>query len=341
MLLLAHMTTISSRFLIGLMFAVFIALCILFAPFLSVFVITIVFGVLFDPVNRRLRRTYGPVGAALITLLLVFLAIAAIITFVAVQVVGQAGHILAGLQSGAIVPDTVINLVQAKLTAFFPAAHIDVLASFKSALAWLVGQAGNIFQSIATIILNLFLSLMALFYWFKDSVKFREQLLGIIPLSKEDSGNILDRLSLSVHSLITGTLLVALIQGTSAAIGFLIFGVPNALLWASITVVCALVPTLGTAIIFIPIVGYLALTGHTVSAVGITLWGLTAVGLVDNILGPRLMSRGSNMHPFFTLLAVLGGVQLFGAIGIFAGPLLVSLFFAICQTYTSHQGKTA
>lgn len=334
-------STLSSRFLIGLLAALFIGICILFAPFLSVFVLTIVFGVLFDPVNRRLRRSYGATAAALITITLVTLAIAAVITFVAVQVVAEAGQILSGLQNGTIVPDAVITLVQAKITALIPSAQIDVLASFKSGLSFVVNQAGNIFQSIVTIILTIFLSIVALFYWFKNSDTFRSELIHIIPLAKEDVVGILERLSASVHSLITGTLLVALLQGVSAGIGFAIFGVPNAFLWASVTVICALVPTLGTSIVFIPVVGYLALTGHTVAAVGATFWGLTAVGLIDNILGPKLMSRGSNMHPFLTLLAVLGGVQLMGPIGIFAGPLLVSLFLAVVKTYTSHQSKTA
>lgn len=331
----------SSQFLIGLIGISFIGLCFLFAPFLPVFIITVIFGVLFNPVNQKLRRTYGPIGASLITILLIILSMAVVITFVVVQVGGEAKIILHGIQSGTIAPDTVLGVLQAKINAFFPGANVNVLGSFQSALSWLLGKAGSIFQSITTVILNIFLSLMALYYWFKDSEKFRLSILEIIPLGKTDGEGILDRLTASTHSLIRGTLVVAVLQGTSACIGFLIFGVPNPFLWASITVVCALVPTFGTALIFIPVVLYLALSGNTPSAIGVALWGVTAVGLLDNMLGPRLMSRGSNLHPLFTLLAVLGGVQLFGALGIFAGPLLLSLFLAVCKTYTSHKTTTA
>lgn len=329
----------SSHFLIGLMFATFVGLCILFAPFLPVFIITITFGVLFNPINNRLRRSYGATGSALITILLVILSILAIATFVVVQVGGEAANLLSGIQSGTVVPHAYIDSMQANINSIFPEARIDVLSSFQSALSWLMSQAGSIFQSITTVVLNIFLSLMALYYWFKDSEKFRGTVLGILPISVEDGEAILGRLTLSVHSLIRGTLMVAVLQGISACIGFLIFGVPNPFLWASITVVCALVPTFGTTLIFVPIVVFLALSGNTPSAIGIALWGITAVGLIDNMLGPRLMSKGSNMHPFFTLLAVLGGVQLFGAIGIFAGPLLLSLFFAVGKTYTSHTAR--
>lgn len=336
------MTSVSSsRFLTVSLLAVFAAVCFLFAPYLSVFVLAMVFGVLFQPINQSLRKTFGISGASFITVVLVVLILILLLTVVVGQVVLQAGSVLKGLQSGSIVPDTVTTLVQSKISAWFPTAHIDILASFKAVLSWLVQQAGSIFQSIATVVLNLFLSIIALYYWFRDSEKFRSHVLSILPLSKEDAGGIIDRLSLSIHSLIKGTLVIALFQGISAGIGFVIFGVPNALLWASVTVVCALVPTLGTTIIFVPIVAYMALSGHTVAAVGVALWGVTAVGLLDNILGPKLMSRGSNLHPFFTLMAILGGIQLFGAVGVLAGPILVSLFFAICKTYSSKEEKTA
>ena len=332
-------TTSSSRFLIGLLLAVFVALCFLFAPFLSVFVITVVLGTLFAPLNKNLRKRFGPNASAFFTVSLVVVVVSAILTFVLGQVIREAGDALVGLQSGEIVPDRVLALLQARINETFPAANVDVVAMFKSALAWFVGQTGSIFQSIATVLLNMFLSMMALFYWFKDSDRLHEETLRVIPLSKADATGILDRLTVAVHSLVKGTLILALIQGTLAGIGFAIFDVPNPFLWASITVVCALVPTLGTSITFIPIVAYLALSGNTFSAVAIALWGALAVGLIDNVLGPRILSRGSNMHPMFTLLAVLGGVQLFGPIGLFAGPILVSLFFAVCKTYTMSQEK--
>jgi predicted PurR-regulated permease PerM len=330
-------TASSSRFLIVTLLATFVALCILFAPYLAVFVLASVFGISFQPFNRKLRTIFGTNGAALISVIAVALLVVIILTVVVAQVVAEAGSILTALQSGTFAPDSAIAVVQAKMTALFPSAGIDVLASFQEALSWLLRQTGSVFQSIAGGVVTLFLTLFALYYWFKDSEKFRMETLRIIPLSREDAAGILDRLTLSVHSLIRGTLVVALIQGVVAGVGFVIFGVPNAFLWASITVFAALIPTLGTTIIILPMVAYLALSGHMLSAAGLAVWGMSAVGLIDNILGPKLMSRGTNMHPFFTLLSVLGGVRLFGPIGVFAGPLLVSLFFAVCYTYSSRQ----
>ena len=225
--------------------------------------------------------------------------------------------------------------LQEKVTRLAPGLDIDILGSVRSGLAWIAQQSGAVFQGVVRTGLALFLSIVALFYWFKDSQKIRSIIFSIIPLGKEDMQDIAKNIALSARSLIRGTLFVALLQGISAGIGFTIFGVPNAILWASVTIVCAIVPTFGTSLIFIPVVAYLYLTGHGGAALGTAIWGLTAVGLLDNVLGPRLMSQGSNLHPFFTLLAVLGGVELFGAIGVFAGPLLVSLLFAVSQAYLS------
>lgn len=325
----------SPKFIVGILVIALVALCILFAPFFSVFILIIVLGTLFDPVNTRLRKYYGPIGGALVTLLLIVLCITAILGFLITQVGGQANAILDGMQSGSIVPDDVIAGAQAKLSGLFPSAEIDLMASFQRSLSWVLSQTGNIVEGMATIVLHLFLALFGLFFWFKDSQKLHTEIFHLIPLSREDAAAILSDLKKAMHSLVQGTLAIALLQGISAGIGFVIFGVPHAVLWASITAVCALVPTLGTSIVFIPMVAYFVFAGNTVAAIGIALWGVAAVGLLDNVLGPRLMSRGSNLHPFFTLLAVLGGVQLFGPLGIFAGPLIVSLFSAVCKTYVT------
>lgn len=98
----------------------------------------------------------------------------------------------------------------------------------------------------------------------------------------------------------------------------------------------ALIPSVGTSIIFVPAVLYLIFQGNIVFAVGLTIWGMLAVGLIDNLLGPYLMSRGNTLHPFLVLLSVLGGISLFGPIGFIIGPVVVSLLMVLLELYTLH-----
>ncbi|MEI6660077.1 MAG: AI-2E family transporter [bacterium] len=311
----------------------------LLAPLLSVIVLTIIFGVLIDPIYDFLHRKFGATSAILATIVSITLVVIAVALFVVMQIVGEVGNLLASIKSGAIVPSTIISLLQGKIDTLIPIAHINILSSLESSITWFINQFQSIFASALSVVLTIFFTLVSLFYWFKDSSKLKLAFLEIVPLSKDDAGEILDSLSLSVYSLIRGTLFVVILQGILAYIGFVVFRVPNAILWGSVTMFCALVPTFGIALIFVPVTAYLFFFGHTAGAIGVVIWGTITVGLVDNLLGPRLMSRGSNLHPLFTLFGVVGGLELLGPIGVFAGPLIISLFFAICKLYLSHKEK--
>ena len=98
-------------------------------------------------------------------------------------------------------------------------------------------------------------------------------------------------------------MLVAVVQGVLTGIGMKIFGVPNATLWGSISAIASLVPGLGTAIVFFPAISYMYIIGNTFSAIGLTLWGVLIVGLVDNFLTPYLYSRGAEIHQLLMLFA--------------------------------------
>ena len=95
-------------------------------------------------------------------------------------------------------------------------------------------------------------------------------------------------------------------------------------------------PGIGTTIVTAPAVIFLFFTGEIVSAVGLLLWSMLIVGLVDNLVGPYLISRGNNLHPFIILIAVLGGISLFGPIGFIIGPVVVTLFLVLLEIYNQY-----
>ena len=97
--------------------------------------------------------------------------------------------------------------------------------------------------------------------------------------------------------------------------------------------VAALMPGIGTALVVVPGIIYLFATGVTGSAIGLAIWGVVIVGLVDNVVGPILMRRGITVHPVFILFAILGGLSVFGPVGLFLGPLIIALLFALVDIY--------
>lgn len=329
----------SQYLLLGLMVALLIFLCILFAPYVGAFLLAIVAGVLFEPVNHQFRKYMPPMLAALISAFLVVVIVLGLVTLIVVQMVNQANGIVLFLQSTASDSGALsgITALQQKIENLVPSLNIDLVAFIQSAFQWFVSQIGSVFSSAVAIVINLFLALIALVYWFKDSTGLEKSFLRVSPLGDAPTRHIIDSLSKSIHGVVRGTLVVAVLQGVVAGIGFAIFGVPNAILWGSVTAICALVPTIGTGIAIVPIIIYLLLTGNIPQAIGMFAWGVLAVGLIDNVLGPKLMSRGTAIHPFFMLMGVLGGVRLLGPIGLFAGPLVIACFLVLLDTYRSQE----
>jgi predicted PurR-regulated permease PerM len=127
-----------------------------------------------------------------------------------------------------------------------------------------------------------------------------------------------------------------MIQGILSAVGLWFFGFDRAILWGTIASVGALVPGVGTSIVFVPAIIYLIVTGQHLIAGGVALWALFAVGIIDNVLGPYVMSRGNPLHPFIILLSVLGGIALMGPIGFILGPVIATLFTVLVELYSQY-----
>lgn len=329
----------SSIFLIVILLATAAGVCILFAPYLPVFILAIVFGTIGEPLNAKLRRHMGRGLAAFLSTLIILLVIIGPIAFIGTALVRQAvslsvsvvdGRELAALQSS----------LEARINGYVPFIHIDFVAYSRSALSWLVSHVDNAARGILATGTTLFLGAIALFYWFKDAERLAPLAIRLSPLSDTDDESIINKLLQSIRSVMRGTMTIAIIQGLIAGIGYFIFGVPNAILWGTVTMLSALIPGVGTSLTLIPVILYLFAKGDVPHAIGLTVWGALAVGLIDNLIGPRLMTHKVDIHPFFILISVLGGIQLFGPVGFLAGPLLVSLFFALLDVYSTNLRST-
>ena len=175
--------------------------------------------------------------------------------------------------------------------------------------------------------------LFALFYLLRDGGKLKQGVIMISPLNDQYDEKIFSKLKQAIRSVVVGSLVVSFIQGLLTGIGFFVFGVPNPALWGSFAVVSALIPGIGTSLVLLPGVLYLFFMSTNLHALGLLIWGIVAVGLIDNYLGPTLVNRGVHIHPFLILLSVMGGLVFFGPIGFIAGPLIVALLFALLEIY--------
>lgn len=225
----------------------------------------------------------------------------------------------------------IISLLQEYINIYIPNATISLSDSFRSLSGWGVAQLQVVFSSFLTLVMTLFISIMATFFFFRDGQKLVTWLMTVSPLPNEQDTVIMTRVYSAVRSVLSGIVFVSLIQGVVAGIGFWLFGVPKPVLWGTVAAFGGLLPGVGTPVIMIPAAIYLYVTGSTFAAGGILIWASISIIVIDNIIAPMLMSRGNPLHPLLVLLSILGGISLFGMIGMIIGPVTVSIFLVLLE----------
>ena len=328
-------------FLLALLAGIFALAFFIFKPFLYVLILAIVFATVFGPLHKRiLAMTRDRKGlAALFATISVLIVVILPLSFLGIQIFQEAMGLYSSLAKNGsatdlsrAVGDTIQNLTRFSPVPIDP---LNINQYLKQGLSWLLQHLGPLFANIAKGMISIFIFLVALYYLFKDGHKLKRAVVTLSPLQDVHDETIFNKLALAINSVVRGNLMVALVQGVLTAIGFAIFGVPNATLWGSVATITALIPGIGTALVLLPAILYLFFSGETIFAVGLLLWGMTAVGLVDNFFGPKLVERGMRLHPFLILLSVLGGIGFFGPLGFLLGPLVLSLLFALLEIYFS------
>ncbi|MBI5405759.1 AI-2E family transporter [Candidatus Kaiserbacteria bacterium] len=339
-------------FLLGLIAASSVLVFFIFRPFLIALVLAAIFATVLHPLYEGIYRwTHRSPGfAAFVTILIALVCILGPLSFVAVQIANDAQDLYVSLSDGTsrAYLDTVFGFVNSAVATYAPHLSLsaaDLSTSFdqyvKDGLQWLIQNLGGAFGSAARFLATLFLFLIALYYLFRDGDSLKQTIVRVSPLVDADDNMVFSQLRLSVQSVVRGSLVVALIQGVLTGIGFAIFGVPNSVLWGVVAAFSALVPGIGTSLILIPGIAYLFIAGATTPAIGLLIWSVLAVGLIDNFLSPRLMGRGMQLHPLPVFLSVFGGLIFFGPVGVLLGPLCTSTLFTFLSLYQNIRRQSA
>jgi predicted PurR-regulated permease PerM len=219
-----------------------------------------------------------------------------------------------------------------------PAFAQGRLADFVSAaLSRLAGAANSLIQGAVTGLsaaaFELLLMLIMLYFFLRDGPQFRAQIRRVSPLSKAQADEVLNQAARTMRGALAALLLVPIIQGALATVGYWVLGVPNALLWGGITTLIAFVPLIGTPLVWVPICIYLVLQGQIWQGVVLAVYCTIVVSSIDNVLRPWIMKGSTNIHPLWSFLAILGGLISFGALGLLVGPLIVSLGVSALRIY--------
>ena len=283
--------------------------------------------VVFAPVHRWLRQRVGPhVAATLVVVLVVFVIVVPGVSFAGL-VVKEAQQIAGGLLQ---------NPLLGRLSAL-QIGTVDVGAQLADLggkiVTWIGSSAFGLIGTATRLALNLTISLFGLFYLLLRPGETWAAVQPYIPFSPQNTETLRARFRDVTTSTIIGTGLTAVIQGTLLGLAFWVIGLPDAVFWGVVTVVFAILPVVGSGLVWGPAAIILLVDQRYVAAVGLALWGVIVVGNVDFVIRPMVFRRWAHIHPLVTLVGALAGLPYFGLLGLLIGPLALSYFFELLKMY--------
>ncbi len=188
-------------------------------------------------------------------------------------------------------------------------------------------------RGTAVFFFMLFVMLYAMFFFLMDGRAILDRILYYMPLSADDEERMVDKFVSVTRATVKGTLVIGIVQGGLGGLAFAVVGIKGAAFWGTIMAVLSIIPGVGTALIWVPAVVYLFAVGKVAAGIGMTVWFAAVVGTADNILRPWLVGKDTKMSDLLILLGTLGGLVLFGAVGIIIGPIVAALFVTVWDIY--------
>jgi predicted PurR-regulated permease PerM len=326
-----------SQIFFGVAISIFFVLSVfILSPFLITLALALIGAIILGPVCKKITRvSFGnkSVGA-IITILLFYIIIFIPVSLVSFQLFKEAQGVYASLDTPNAPNVTVINrIINDNLNSIIPNSDLRIEKYIGGFSSWIVSNLGNFFAGTFDIFLKILLATIALFFLLKDGEKFKKNIKDLSPISDEAYEYLTKSIETAVKSVVFGSIIIAVVQGVVSGIGMSIFGIPNATLWGTISIIAAFIPGIGTGIVFLPIIIYAFFYGTLFQAIGLLLWALIIVNVIDNLLRPLIMHKSVGIHPLFILFSVLGGISFIGPTGFIIGPLVLSVLFALIRVY--------
>jgi len=333
---------IERYFFFGLLFATLIFTFLIFRPFWVVLVLGISFSIVLYPFYEWLiKKRLPPTLSALITVFFFTLLLCGPLLGIGVMIFNQSQEVYYSVVNGGAAKPF-LDKLDSSINQFLPSgAGLDVHERVTDFISYVSKNIASIFSATISAFFSFALMLLIIFYFLKDGERWSRAIIVLSPLSDKDDEKIIERLKLAVNGVITGNLLIALVQGILMGLGLWIFNVPNGALWGVVAAVTSLLPTFGTAFVSVPAILFLIAMGDTTSAVGLFIWAVVVVGLVDNFLTPFLVGRKTNIPALLILFSVLGGISVLGPVGVLVGPLTISLLYTLISIYRNEFKQNA
>ena len=317
-----------------------------FQPFVLVFAVAASVALLLAPVQKRFAAVLGG-RPSLAAALLVFVVTVAILVPVLTSLfllARQAALFLEWIRVQPVMGPEEMQRFWEQLPQRYPGLRAwvawlqaQVTPVLSGGIDQLAGRANGLLQNVlgrAThAALDLGLFLLMLFFLLRDGGRLKAEIHPVSPFSEEQERQIFDHLERTIKGALQAVVVVPVVQGILAGIGFAIFGVPSPFVWGTAVILAATVPLVGSPLGWMPACVYLLLQGHSGPAVGLLVYGIVVVSGSDNVIKPMLLSGSARIHPLLGFLSIIGGVLAFGVFGFLIGPVVLSLVLSALRIY--------
>ncbi len=335
---------IKKHFLLILGIILLVLSILIVRPFITAIVIGAFLAYMFYPINQWLNKRLKKHSlSAIFTLLLILLVLIVPAIFIARSFVGEAIFIyqqgeyllstgLSNCNSGTCL--TVKDFLSGPLVSGYIKNALSTISS------WLINQVSSFAFSLPKIFINLFVLSFVVFYLLRDGGEAVNKIKDWLKIKEHQREAIFNRVSEVTHGVVYGYLLTALVQGFMGGLGFAIFGLHSPIFWGFTMAVLAAIPYVGTGIVWVPASAMIIIQGISLGepgliwkGIGLFVYCLIFVGLIDNLIRPWIIGSKAKIHPALVLIGVIGGLFSFGIIGVLLGPLILELTSLVVSIY--------
>lgn len=314
------------------------------APFLVPLAWSAVLAIFFYPLHEKVLRRFKPnLAAILSTLGVTFLLIvpSLVLLFYTTKQAFDAGakaQVILQAPEKAL-PSQIVNWVKRQLPESMQDADLSDPArrGAEQVAGYLAAKVGGLVKNVFAFFLDLFVTLFALFFMFRDGEEVIRAVKHLLPFDQSIQADVMHESRELIFASVAVGLLIAAIQGALGGLAFTLAGIGTAIFWGVLMGFFSLIPVVGSALIWVPAALWLAVTGHVWKGLLVlAICGLVA-GVADNIVRPVLLRNRTHLNELLLFVSVLGGIEVFGLLGLVAGPTIVAAAMGVFRVYMEHR----
>ena len=323
--------------------AIALYLCwLMLRPFITVLAWATVLVIVFYPVHKQIAQRVKRRGlCGLISTTLVILIVVLPLSLLVLAVTNELTAAVRSLpphmgdlmgQTGSITGRS-LNWIHERLgidTTEMQQFLVEQLRNYSSAV---VGRSVGIMGNLLSAIVKTFFVIITMYYLFRDGDKIVKALPEVLPFGTEQSEALLARINQVLSASVYGVVTIALLQGLLGGLAFWILGVPSPILWAVVLALVCMIPVAGSFLVWLPAAIYLMLSDHLTAGILLIVWGALVISTIDNFLRPKLIKDQTKLHELLVFFSVLGGMSVFGLLGVVMGPVVLAITLGLLETF--------